>query len=410
MLGCAGTGCGSDDSDGGAGAGAAGAGAGGTGGHGSGAGGSGTGAAGGGGAAGGAVPDIPVGHCGAQPGRYFPASSWIYTDVTDAPARPDSPAMTSWLEAHGGWGNGDRFQLDTSFVILDADESTPRVARTANDPLPYGSPDCDPDVQVPIPEGGRIEGFSDYTCPGRISGSPEADCHLIVAELSERVLYEGYQATYTNGELYISCTIAWDMTADVWGAPPEPGSALPAVPERNWGIGRDCSGPDAAGFPIAPLLFTIGDVLSGRVEHAIRFALPNDRLQWAPTTEAEGPIYVWPATHAGGPDAIDPAAPIYGTRWRLRPDFDPEAAGLDPNNPVVQAVLYGLQHYGMLMADGGEIALMAEDASDCGTHWEDLWGEQGSRVLDGIRPTDFDVLDSGGTDGGWDCQRNPARP
>ena len=113
--------------------------------------------------------------------------------------------------------------------------------------------------------------------------------------------------------------------------------ALPAVSARTWGIGRDCTGPDAAGFPIAPLLFTIGNVLSGRVEHAIRFALPNDRMQYAPTSSAEGAVYVWPATHAGGPSAISADAPIYGSRWRLKSNFDPASRGLDPNNADAEA-------------------------------------------------------------------------
>ena len=354
---------------------------------------------------GGTSAGIPVGHCGARKGRYFPETSWIYTDITDAPARANSAATTAWLEDAGGWGNGNRFQMDISFVILDADGSTPRVARTSTDPMEY-SEDCDPDVRMPIPAGGRIEGAPDYVCGDRASGSPDGDCHLIVADFSSNILFEAYQATYTQGLFYTSCTIAWDMTRDVWGAPPAPGSTLPPVGTRNWGIGRDCTGPDAAGFPMAPLLFTIGDIQSGKVEHAIRFALPNARMQRAPSSGAAGPVYIWPATHAGGPSAISPDAPLYGSRWRLKPDFDPSARGLDPANPVVKAVVYGLKHYGMLIADGGDIALMAEDGTGCSQTWDDLWGDEGSRVLDGIQPSDFDVLDTGGTDSGYDCVRN----
>ncbi len=349
---------------------------------------------------------VPVGHCGARTGRYFPEESWIYTDITSAPLRSNSSDMTQWLEDNGGWGNANRFQIDTSFVILEADGSTPRMTHTASDPVEYSS-DCDPDVSFPIPVGGRIEGYPDYVCPGRVDGAYEGDCHMLVADFVGRTLYESYRATVLDGLYYSNCDVAWDMTRDVWGS--APGATLPAVSERNWGIGRDCTGPDAAGFPIAPLLFTIGDVMSGRVEHAIRFALPNDSMQYAPTDGDEGPSYVWPASHAGGPNAVDPDAPIYGSRWRLKPDFDPASRGLDPTNPVVIAVVYGLQHYGMLIADGGEIALMAENSDDCGATWDDLWGDDGSRVLNGIRPTDFDVLEAGGAEHGYDCERNAAR-
>ena len=128
--------------------------------------------------------------------------------------------------------------------------------------------------------------------------------------------------------------------------------------------------------------------------------------QSAATAADTYPVFVWPATHAGGPQAKDPNAPIYGSRWRLKPGFDPASRGLDPKNPVVKAVVWGLKHHGMLIADGGNIALMAEDATGCATTWDSLWGAAGSRVLDGIRPSDFDVLDTGGTDSGYDCVRN----
>ncbi|MDC0672781.1 hypothetical protein [Nannocystis radixulma] len=352
--------------------------------------------------------DHLVGHCGARTGRYFPENSWIYADVTDAPVRPDSAATTAWLAAHGGWGNDNHFQIDTSLVINEADASTPRATRTPDDPVPYGS-DCDPGVQMPLPDGGRIEGLPDYVCPGRVEGEYEGDCHLIVADFAGGFLYEAFRATYVDGQYYTECDVAWDMTRDVWGPPPAPGSTLPPVEEYQWGIGRDCTGPDAAGFPIAPLLFTVGDVMSGRVEHAIRFILPNDRMQRAPSDDVDGPMYVWPATHAGGPQAIDPSAPIYGSRWRLRADFDPASRGLDPANPVVQAVVWGLQHHGMLLADGGNIALTAESSDGCGTSWDDLWGDNAARVLDGIQPEDFDVIDVGGPEMGYDCVRNPDR-
>jgi hypothetical protein len=350
---------------------------------------------------------VPVGRCGARRGRYFPEGSWVYTDVTSAPTRANSEATTAWLERAGGWGNANRFQLDTSFVINEANASTRRVARSTADPIEY-SADCDPNVMFPLPAGGRIEGHVDYVCPARAGGDINEDCHLIVVDFEANHLFEGYAVTFEQDRLFSNCSVRWDMTRDVWGAPPT-GASLPPVAARNWGIGRDCTGPDAAGFPMAPLLITIGDVMSGRVEHPIRFALPNNRMQRAAAAGQTGPVYVWPATHAGGPTQLDPNAPIYGSRWRLRASFDPSARGLDPANPVVRAVVYGLQHYGMLLADGGEIALMAEDSTGCAASWDSLWGDRGSRVLNGIRPSDFEIIDTGATEAGWDCARNASR-
>jgi hypothetical protein len=184
------------------------------------------------GTGGGSTAGIPVGHCGAKKGRYFPESSWIYTDITNAPVRDNSGLMTKWLEDAGGWGNENRFQIDISFVILDADASTPRVAVTANDPMEY-SADCDPNVQMPVPANGRIEGSDNYICTGRTSGDPAGDCHMLVADFASNALYEAYQATYSGNSFYSTCNVAWNMTKDVWGAPPAPGSTLPAVSQRN---------------------------------------------------------------------------------------------------------------------------------------------------------------------------------
>jgi hypothetical protein len=30
-------------------------------------------------------------------------------------------------------------------------------------------------------------------------------------------------------------------------------------------------------------------------------------------------------------------------------------------------------------------------------------------MLNGIRPSDFEVIDTGATEAGWDCERNPTR-
>lgn len=359
------------------------------------------------------TPGLPgdeprVGHCGGRRGRYFPATHWIYTDVRSAPVRSNSAATTAWLEAAGGWGFG-RFQIDTSFVVLDDDGSAPRVMRSASDPLDYYDPDCEAGIAFPVPAGGRIEGYPDYVCPGRAAGDGEGDCHLLVADWSSRTLFESYHTSYEGGQLYSLCLLSWDMTVDLWGAPPAPGAALPDVATRNWGLGRDCTSADAAGFPIAPLLFTVEEVAAGRIDHALRFILPNARMQRAPDGSVDAPVYVWPATHAGGPEAIDPDAPIYGSRWRLRADFDPAAAGLDPASPVVIAVVRALQIYGMVLSDGGNVALTAETDEGCGRTWDSLWGDDGARVLEGIEPRHFEILDTGGIEGGWDCTPNAGR-
>ena len=69
--------------------------------------------------------------------------------------------------------------------------------------------------------------------------------------------------------------------------------------------GDQCTSADAAGFPIAPMLFTADEVAAGEIAHAIRFILPNPRMASFPdgpdSNTARDPLYVRPATHAGGP-------------------------------------------------------------------------------------------------------------
>ena len=76
---------------------------------------------------------------------------------------------------------------------------------------------------------------------------------------------------------------------------------------------------------------------------------------------------------------------------------------------MVIAVVRALQRYGMVLADGGNIALTAESDDGCTHSWDELWGDEGPRALEGIEPSDFEIIDTGGTDAGFDCEPNPAR-
>jgi len=78
------------------------------------------------------------------------------------------------------------------------------------------------------------------------------------------------------------------------------------------GRGDQCTSADAAGFPIAPLLFTADEVAAGEIAHAIRFILPNNRVR--------ARSMVRPATH-GTNTTGDANAPPYGVHFRLRADF-----------------------------------------------------------------------------------------
>ena len=90
----------------------------------------------------------------------------------------------------------------------------------------------------------------------------DGDCHILVADRDAGLLYELYRGNLTESGLEASCSIAWDMTQVYPGE----------------GRGEQCTSADAAGYPITPLLFTADELAAGRIEHAIRFALPNDAI------------------------------------------------------------------------------------------------------------------------------------
>lgn len=285
---------------------------------------------------------------------YFPREAVWYQEIATAPVDAESAAVIAALDAAGGWGTGT-MRIDYSFEVLDADETTPFRGF-----IPTGdhfTPDCDFD-QVPIPVGGAIEGEDGYACLS------DGDCHLIVAHWPSQTLYEMWRANITGGVFYGGCLAVWDMT-QVYG---------PA------GRGENCTSADAAGFPIAPLLFTAGEVAGGWIDHAIRFILPNSRIR--------NGVYVHPATHSTGATSGGPDMPPYGARLRLRADFP---LGSLPNDGA-RVVARAMQRFGIFLSDGGQIALTAQSDRFTTADWDGLLGPYD---LASIQVTDFEMIEAG---------------
>jgi hypothetical protein len=315
----------------------------------------------------------------------FPPNAVWHRDISAAPLHPNSAAMITALDGLGGWGNGNKFQIDFSFVVLHADMAAPTVPvvawPTTDD---YYSPDCDPPGTLfPLPPGGVIEGSSDYTCD-----HDNEDCHLLVVQGNR--LWEAYLANVpaAGNSLEAICALHWDLDKVY---PPE-------------GRGEQCTSGDAAGYPIAPLLFNADEVYAatqvagGDLGHAIRFILPNPFMAAA--------TYVHPATHAGGPSGPATTVP-YGVRMRLKSSFD-----MSQYNAAAQVILRTMQRYGIVLADGGNIALTA-DADTFTTH---TWSELGitSPVFNpgtgnpAVAVTDFEIVDTGPRIAlTYDCVRVP---
>jgi hypothetical protein len=271
------------------------------------------------------------------------------------------------LAAHaGGWGNDDVFQIDFSIDVLRAGDGTTKRSFEPTDD--FYDPDCDP-ASIPLPVGGNIEGEDGYAC------TSDGDCHLIVHAPGEDRLYEMWRADVRGGDFNGGCLAVWD-TSRVYPAE---------------GRGEQCSSADAAGFPIAPLLFSADEVAAGEIAHAIRFILPNDRIRRG---------YVRPATH-GTDTTGDADAPSYGVHLRLRADYPLESLPGDGARVVARA----LQRYGMYHADGGNIALTAQSDRHTTATWGGLLEP---RDLADLRVEDFDVIDHGAPITlTYGCERDP---
>jgi serine/threonine-protein kinase len=258
-------------------------------------------------------------------------------------------------------------KIDFSIEVLAATASTPRKTFTKTED--FYEPDCD-FLPFPIPAGGALEGESAYACAG------DGDCHLIVVDRSENRLYEMWRANLVGSTWNGGCAVVWDMTR-VYG---------------DGNRGEQCTSADAAGFPIAPLLFSADEVAAGSIDHAIRFILPNMRMR--------AKTYQHPGSHAGGPTGPTDA-PIYGSRWRLKSSFD--LAKLP--NAGARVVARALQQYGMALADGGNIALTGQSDKFTTKKWNGLLSASDLTML---KPTDFEVVQTGEPIPlTFDCTRTP---
>lgn len=309
----------------------------------------------------------------AAPLPRFPSGAVWHQDVSRAPLAADSAAMLSTLQSLGGWGNGDRFQIDLSIHVLHAEPGAPTL------PVVGGyEPDCESDFPFPLPPGGALEGEQGYRCT---SGG---DCHLLVVQGT--TLYEAFATDVSATAVETECAVRWDLRR--------------RYPRS--GRGEQCTSADAAGFPIAPLLFNADEVAvaipsDGDLGHAIRFILPNARIA--------NDRYVHPASHGtlatSGPDASVP----YGVRMRLRADFD-----VSGYNAAAKVLLRTMQRYGLVLADGGNIALTGESDRYTSAKWIDL-GIDEHVFVNGTpspRVIDFEVVETGLRHiVTYDCVRNP---
>ncbi|HLF87852.1 MAG TPA: hypothetical protein VI451_02825 [Anaerolineales bacterium] len=240
----------------------------------------------------------------------FPTDNIWNARVDQLPVHPNSDAYIASIGADetlhpdfgsGFWPENSNSPIGIPFTTVPGIQQTVVISYTA-----YGD-ESDPGP-FPIPPDAPIEGGPDS----------DGDRHVLVLDQDNCVLYELYYAwPNSDGSWNADSGAKFDLNAN---APLRP---------AGW------TSADAAGLPILPGLVRYDEVMSGAINHAIRFT--------APVTQN---TYVWPARHHAG----DPGAylPPMGMRFRLKAGFD-----ISGFSPEVQVILTAMKQYGIILADNG---------------------------------------------------------
>jgi hypothetical protein len=256
----------------------------------------------------------------------FPADNEWNRDVSCDPVDERSADYLASMSAgakllHPDFGSDPTYGIP--YVLVSA--SQPRV------PISFDYADESDPGPYPFPPDAPIEGGAGST----------GDRHVLVVDTSACVLYEAFDAHFTNPGWHCGSGARFDLRSN-------------ALRPDGW------TSADAAGLPILAGLVRYDEAMSGSIQHALRF-----------TTRRTQRAYVHPATHFASSDT-SAALPPMGLRVRLRATF--EVSGF---HGASLAVLRAMQRYGMIVADNGSDWYFT-GATD--TRWDDQDLDQLKRV------------------------------
>jgi hypothetical protein len=288
--------------------------------------------------------------------QVFPPDNPWNEKISDRPVDRNSEAIVRSI----GWDLPLGFNLDMNFVLVPPHQTRVPVRvvlyPAESDPGPFPIPDAAPIENWPMTHNEDVRALPK---PGmtlaQFQREGSGDRHLIVVDVLNGRLHELWQARRTDSGWQASQASTFDLTSNR------------LRPER-W------TSADAAGLPIFPAVVRYDDVARGIVRHAMRVTVRRTRRG-----------YVYPARHFASRDT-DPALPRMGERLRLKRSFD-----VSTFPPHAQAILRGLQEYGMLVADNGGPWLMSI-APDRRI--------QGLDSLARVKGSDFEVVQTTGPDEG----------
>jgi hypothetical protein len=274
----------------------------------------------------------------------FPADNPWNQDVSGALVDANSAQIianfgSSKLKADFGSGLWDNAPIGIPYTVVCG--SQPKVAVTfranANDGN-YGD-ESDPGP-YPIPSNAPIE------------GNGQGDSHVLVVDKDNKMLYELYNASYTNGQWQASSGAIFNLASD-------------ALRPDGW------TSADAAGLAIFPGLVRYEEVLKGTIDHAMRFTLQSANVK--PNA------YIAPARHGVGSSGGQYSLP-FGAKIRLKANFN-----ISGYSAKLQIILTAMKKYGLILADIGS-NMYISGAPD------ERWNNDDLQKLGQIAASNFEVV------------------
>jgi hypothetical protein len=274
--------------------------------------------------------------------QMYPADNVWNTkiDSTTRPTLPLNSNSSNWIGSIGastglhmdfGSGNWDGGPIGIPYNISYS--STPKYNVSFYYPA---ESDAGP---YPIPSNYQMEYGSDH--------------HLLVVDSQYCKLYEIYDLTHnSNGSWSAGSGAIWDLSSD-------------ALRPDTW------TSADAAGLPILPGLVRYDEILSGQINHAIRFT--------APCTSS----YIWPARHDATNGSCSNPPPL-GARFRLKASVDISSYPAD-----MQVLLTAMKQYGIILADNGSSWYISGVP-------DPRWNNDILHNLGNITGSDFEAVDESG--------------
>ena len=190
-----------------------------------------------------------------------------------------------------------------------------------------------------------------YPIPSNVAIESGSDGHALIVDTTNCMLYELFALVHqSDGTWKAGSGAIFSLNSNQLGP-------------DGW------SSADAAGLPMLPGLVRYDEVISGHIDHAIRFTAPQTRNS-----------HIWPARHDAS-SLSGTQYPQFGQRFRLKASFN-----ISSFPPHVQVILQALKTYGMFLADNGT-------SWHIGGVGDPRWNDDEMHQLTQVVGADFEAVD-----------------